>query len=67
MIDDDDVTFAILAWPAIGPISAVLFVALVLFLAYQASENERECQAKVCDRGAAQLLEGNCVCVGAPK
>ena len=42
MIDDDDVTMVALFWPIFGPISAVIGILLVIFLACEAEKNETE-------------------------
>ena len=67
MIDDDDATAFAWLFPVIGPISAVLFVAGILYLLYQADQNDTDCRARPCEYGVPRLLDGECVCAGEPK
>lgn len=67
MIDDDDVTQLILAWPVFGPVSLVLGIVVVAIVWHVACDNEAECEAKSCPRGGhAKLLDGECVCAERP-
>lgn len=68
MIDDDDVSFAILAWPSGGGwIGFLLFALLIGGLAYFACQNNQECEAKTCPAGGhPMLIKHECVCVGKP-
>ena len=67
MIDDDDGLLFLLAWPVIGPVSFVLLVLGLLFFSWRAAQNEDECAVRKCDAGVPRLLDGECVCAGAPK
>ena len=72
MIDDDDVTTAILLAPigGSGPVGCfftVLGILVVIVIAVIASNNQEECEAKQCGAGSARLLDGECVCTTVPK
>lgn len=63
MIDDDDVWFFALAWPIVGPVTAIIFVLVVCFLACESEESKAECAAKVCASGSPKVIKGDCLCV----
>jgi hypothetical protein len=67
MIDNDDVEFAILAWPAVGPWSLALGIVVIGFMAFVACENEEECAQRECGKDTkAMIVNNECVCVGKP-
>lgn len=67
MIDYDDVGVWALFGPVFGPISAIIFVIILLALSYQACENEKDCVNRHCDTGKPTLLNHSCVCMSGAK
>lgn len=63
MIDDDDVSFFVLAMPVVGPVTLVLFIAGFIVLSVRACENDEACSKRHCDTGSAELMHGQCLCV----
>lgn len=64
MIDDDDATFAILAWmPGGGWFATILGAVIVVVTLIVVARNHRECEAKRCDRGKPVLAHHECLCV----
>ncbi len=67
MIDQDDSDFLFLAGIGTpGWLGIALLVAAIVF-AVIASNNADGCEDRACEHGSAKLLEGECVCVEAPK
>lgn len=63
MIDDDDVGFALLAWPVVGPISLVLGIVVIGILWAVSCENENECARRACVHGRGKVVDNECLCV----
>jgi len=62
--DDDDATFAILAWmPGGSWFAAILGAVIVVVTLIVVARNHRECEAKHCDRGKPVLTHHECLCV----
>jgi len=69
MIDDDDVSFTVLAMSdsSAGSWLTVLITLIVVGIVWSiSSSNNAECEKQHCAHGQAKLLEGECVCVGTP-
>jgi hypothetical protein len=67
MIDNDDVEFAVLAWPVMGPWSLVIGIVVIGVMAFIACGNEEECSKRECGKDAkAMIVNDECVCVGKP-
>jgi hypothetical protein len=63
MIDDDDVDFAVLAWPSGGWVLAIIGAIVIIALLVVVERNKEECAAKHCDRGNPMLIKHECLCV----
>jgi hypothetical protein len=66
MIDDDDVDFAILAWPTGGWLAFVIGLVVVVVLSIIAHYNTETCEAKTCVHGKGALVNHECVCLEKP-
>lgn len=66
MLDDDDIDFAILAWPDGGWILFVIGVIAIIVMAVIVDGNKKECAAKHCEHGVGMLANHECVCVEKP-
>lgn len=63
MLDNDDLDFAILAWPSEGWVIGILGVIVILILAAVVASNEDTCAKKHCERGNPVLMKHGCLCV----
>ncbi len=63
MLDDDDLDFAILAWPSGGWILGILGVIVIVVMAIIVSGNKDECAKRHCERGTPILAHHECLCV----
>ncbi len=66
MIDDDDVTHMLLAWPVLGPVSLVIGIVVVGIMAAVSCENEEECARQKCAHGHGKVVDNECLCVETP-
>jgi len=67
MIDDDDVSFTILAWPVVGPVSLVLGIFVVGIMWAVSCQNSNECSKRVCAHGHGKVVDNECLCVESPR
>jgi hypothetical protein len=68
MIDWDDVDFAILGFPVVGVVWAIIGIILIGSLLCVAADNEEECQKRECPVGQeVRLMDNDCLCVSKAK
>lgn len=67
MLDDDDLDFAILAWPSGKWIVTIVGIVAIILLFMIVRGNRAECESKHCDHGVGRLINNECLCVEKPK
>jgi hypothetical protein len=67
MLDDDDLEFTALAWPAGGLVITLLGLILLVLVWVAVSKNKDECAQQHCRTGSPVLMHHECLCVERPE